>query len=1026
MKHYKKLLALALSLVLLLGVLPIGAAAADSGHQLQTTEAFGYLGLEVTPYVGGLEDANLDLSATTSTSCWANIFLSNKEKVVPEKTAYGLKAEASFASSVPWGCHLEVWYTLDDEFIKDGGSPESKNTAGLKKVAASIATIPFVVEDNGSGSVVYYIYGVLLNESGDVLKYTNLSCEVSYVHEKTSSIHYTRAGFQARTVDGTPLGQYNYAYHPNKEANTDGIYQDEGALGTYDGMDGKQWSNAYFDLTYQDTKAGKILGNLAEVQQNIRRVLTDAGKPKQGTSIVVTGPAYVQTTGGAKGTQVYNMEYYTGKNNEDILKYASWGAGTKSKDFVEHGMQTATIPLPPLGRVIIRCWDVDDMTAPIYETMKEVSDFAAISDAGTFNTVVSAAVDAYNHAISQIPGGRPQSIMRNQSQFDFAGILSSAPLEGDYEKAVENVAKVQSDSDEIKDVLSQYVPSPITGALNTNPHLTDAYFTAVATSKVARDNAIEDTLKKNETVAASVSFVEVKPLTAEDAPELEGYVFDYGTGQDTLTKMGSGNMVMVGSQTSAEVVVSDQVQNVIVHLYYRADAPTTYTVKVRKSGIVYEDYTRTYESHTNVVITEDMVDTSVVPEGWKIQDITPDSLTLKKDPSKNIIYIDCETSGYTVKVRFNGTILEEYTTSFPADPGTVITEDNFETPEIPEDWTITGIDTIPLTVDPDPTKNIIYIDCTDPAPAAGKVTYNYYLNGTLTDTIVEDVDVGTVITEAPGRSYTGYTYQNTDGVPLTVTGENHVVRVYYVTDTSANPAVNSNAKLFEDAGYKVEIKKSKSGYGVYGLLYVDVNDLIGKTRSINYSTSNGCSGRVNHTKTWNPYGNIKVTATATYFEGLPHTEANKNGQKITVNLVKDTAHSTEKLWVFKFPVNSRNNTGLAKAYIPINWKDGTDWTIQFNASITYDEYSYTTTARSHSCGGHTAYRSVRRSYTGSDGKSHSYTTTVRYTTYNAAHNYTYYTLDPMHTTPRSRTATGSASIRINGNMYEDDFTGGKH
>lgn len=83
MKKCKKLLCLALALVLLLGILPTGAAAADSGFKLQTTSLFGYLGLEVTPYVGGLDETNLDLSARTTTSCWANIFLSNQDKVVP-------------------------------------------------------------------------------------------------------------------------------------------------------------------------------------------------------------------------------------------------------------------------------------------------------------------------------------------------------------------------------------------------------------------------------------------------------------------------------------------------------------------------------------------------------------------------------------------------------------------------------------------------------------------------------------------------------------------------------------------------------------------------------------------------------------------------------------------------------------------------------------------------------------------------------------------------------------------------------
>lgn len=1027
MKHCKKLFCLALALVMLLGLMP-GATAADSGFQLETTKAdvFGYLGLTVTPYVGGLEESNLDKNAETSVSCWANIMLdsSSQHKVVPEATAYGLKAEATFTPNVPWGCHLEIWYTNETDFIKGGGSPEADSTpSSFIRISSAAATIHFDPEDGGSGSKVYYIYGVMLNESGEVLKYTDLSCEVSYVNQKSGGIYYTRTGFQARTVDGTALGQYDYSLHPSKVENTTGIYQDEGAMGTYAGLDGKQWSNAYFDLTYQETKAGKILGNLAEVQQNIRKVLSDAGKSKQGTTIVVSGPAYVQTTGGAKGTKTYNMEYYTGKNNEEILKYASWGAGTRTKDFVEHSMQTATIPLPPLGRVIIRCWDEDDMEEPLYETIKEISDFGAISDSTAFSALVSAVVDAYNAAAAKVPAPN-RGLMDNQEQFEFGNLVRSVAAMDlsevkSFKEAVEIRKKIQETTDGLSDFYSRYMANPKTGELRPNPHLSDAYFDSVAKAKVIRDMAIDTKLKTDPSINASLSFVNIQPFTAAEVPALEGYVFDYGAGSDTLTKMRSGNMIMVGSETSADVVVSDPVQDVIVNLYYKADAPTMYTVKVRKGGVVFEEYSRSYDGHTNMEITKDMVDTSIVPDGWKIQSITPEILTLKKDPTKNIIYIDCETSSYTVKVRYKGVEQEELTTSFPADPGTVITEETMQIPEIPEEWTIVDIENTPLTVEEDPNKNIIYINCDEPEPAEGTVTYNFYLDNVLTDTESEQLPIGMVVTaeSCPSPYYPGYVYKNTDGVPLTVTDNSHVVRIYYEKDTSGTPAVNSNAKLFEDQNYRVEIHRSKSGYGVYGLLYVDVSDLIGKTRSVNYSTSGGCSGRVNHVKTFNPYGNINVTATATYYEGLPHTEANKNGQRITVNLVKDTARSTERQWVFRFPVNTRNKTGLAKAYIPINWKDGTDWNIQFNAEITYDEYSYTTTARQYRCGGH----KVRHSYTNSKGQ-HCVSISIKHY---ASHNYTYYTLDPMHTDHRSRSATGSASIRVNGNMYEDDFTGGK-
>lgn len=125
------------------------------------------------------------------------------------------------------------------------------------------------------------------------------------------------------------------------------------------------------------------------------------------------------------------------------------------------------------------------------------------------------------------------------------------------------------------------------------------------------------------------------------------------------------------------------------------------------------------------------------------------------------------------------------------------------------------------------------------------------------------------------------------------------------------------------------------------------------------------------------------------------------GHKVTVNLVKDTTHSKEKVWVFRFPQNSQSAQKYAKAYIPIGWKNNTNWTVSFTAKMTAQEYHWTTTSASTSCSGHVSLFGVW------------------------FHTYTIHPLKEWYE-DYSKTFTGSASIAVNGSMYEDDFTGGKN
>lgn len=310
----------------------------------------------------------------------------------------------------------------------------------------------------------------------------------------------------------------------------------------------------------------------------------------------------------------------------------------------------------------------------------------------------------------------------------------------------------------------------------------------------------------------------------------------------------------------------------------------------------------------------------------------------------NLYYKAYGPTKYSVKLRINGTINEKYTKTYPGVIDQVIKESDVDKSIVPSDFVINRVENTPLTLVKDPTKNIIIIDVTAPM---GAYKVEYYLNGKLKESVSHEARIGTVISSPPKKSYPGYTLSEITGAPLTIVDRQGVIRVYYikVVEITSN---SSNVKLFKDA-YRTEIRTSKSGYGVYGLFYLNVAPYVNSSS----------------------YRNVRVqSATATWREGLPLTKANKNGKTVTKNLVRN-AKSTSTVWAYGFPQNTGSNKKLAKAYIPINWANKTYWTVSCRAVVTFDHYH---------------------------GKR----------------------IGWVH---ESTTFTGSRSIYVNGNMYQDDFTG---
>jgi hypothetical protein len=177
------------------------------------------------------------------------------------------------------------------------------------------------------------------------------------------------------------------------------------------------------------------------------------------------------------------------------------------------------------------------------------------------------------------------------------------------------------------------------------------------------------------------------------------------------------------------------------------------------------------------------------------------------------------------------------------------------------------------------------------------------------------------------------------------------------------------------------------------------------------------------------YENINVTVTATWTDGLPIT--NKNGKSVTITMVKDTSKSTATKWYYKLPVNSGSNLNLAKAYIPINWKDNTTWKISYTATITYDQLNLSVTKdgadKGHS---HTLwdyyytykYNSKTKRYEAQKDANGNYI--VNWYSYKKDFSLLVDVVNWSYTSQR-KIVTATAGVTVKGSMYEDDFTGSK-
>lgn len=906
----RRVMAFLLAIILCLG-LGVQAFAAEVSGETDNSgiivgddynDEFGYLELEVAPLVG----TDKHPSTWYTSSFLATILYKRDGTLNADKTCYGFAINATYHATSGGDKKVQIHYNI--------GRDDIENAPALGSGAGSATGQISITPSQDFPDTMYYIYAIAYNADGTIYSQTKMSVNVKVLYEKISAISYSRVGMQVRAVDNTPIGPYDLLKDDaTPVANSTGILKG-GLGGSYTGMDGKAYDNSYFDIILNDDQmASTGIANLEELYNWLTTVYIPNANAPIGDSVNVIGPAYCIAKNGPQGNIIYNMAYYDPDSSAGINSYASWAETTRYKALPTMRKNSLLIPIKAVGTVTVYCYDEDDPNGEPLDKFTLTSDtFARTNSYEQYlaNTLIPATQASVIQAFSD------GSDAKESLGVDMSQDLQNMPFEQikkalttfEYDKEIKKLIRVNLDSETVYNALQ---------AIGSRAMMT-----------------LEQDQKESATAYAD--FVNV------EAPDIEGYEFDFGWGNDALTAFGWGSALFMADDPEADMVVTQAVPSSVVYLYYKGAGETTYTVKVRNNGVIDESLTREYPTVVGEVIEEDMVDTSVVPPDWTIKDIENVPLTVVKDPTKNIIIIDCES------------------------------------------------------------EQAYY-------------TIMYYKDGVYVEQDIIEADIGSVISNPPIKGYPGYKLQRIDGTPLTIVDSSGVIRVYYVkAETPA--AASVNAKLFKDKfkdEYRTVITKSKSGYGVYGLFYVDVSDLVEAREYPAWTVNGGCSPSA-QSKTEKKYINIDIKAWATYKEGLPLTEANKNGTQVNkIALEKDTARSTEKVWVFHFPANQKSAQRLDKFYIPINWKNGTNWTIQFDATVTYDEYKWTTTSASTKCAGH----KHTGSYTDSNGKTHSYT----YYTY---HEYTIHPLQEWYE-DGSVKKNGSASIMVNGSMYEDDFTGGR-
>lgn len=795
-----------------------------------------------------------------------------------------------------------------------------------------------------SEQVRYYSLYVFDSENQLVAKTTS-SIAVSFFHKKSSNISWERLGMQARSVNGVPIGMYVY--------NKDRVPDSSPVPNT----------NAYKNIPYfyikwdtiGETQVGQSLAitNLNELYDWLDKYVIPAfdaqGQSLDG-AIEFGGPAIVKgKNNSAKGDILYVDAYYQSDRKTVV------GEPEASKNAI--GMK---------------------------QTGKSNSDWT--QNINTYaswgaNTKTDLLRASYTSIVVNIQKAGKVRVLSYDEDAFLASNGASGLLKEEFVK-LNDVAAVTG-FDQLEELTG--------GVLNTYADK----FLASGWANSA-DNK--------------------KASSATSAQRISEYMnANFGS----LMSLYSSVTYDVASKKLVEGKMSEVLTTAMSLYNVRRDAITAVTRSADTKPYV-----------ASAKITPKVIPGYEFDFGYGLDMLTSDVMhfgaAISSHTNKDLNLVFCSANGekiaylfyrgsqgkYTVKYRINGEIDPSLTQTFTANIGDVIEDEDVPVISLPAGSTVTGYENVPLTVTSREEDNVIIVDIEGGIP----YTVEYYKD-TVKYKTENKVGVYGGYAEVSTAAPSGYTLDKVANYPLLLKEPGQIVRVYFVSTIKPSSPKIESARLYSNDDYAAKslVTVTKSGYGVYAMLIVDYSSFydgsaIKKSSHTPPAASSSCGGHSSQgTQTANKYRNIKVTATATFKDYYNGGKDYPNGVSRTVNMVLLKDDTSAHKAYFVLPKNAiGNGLSLQKAYIPINWKDGTDWSVDFNATVAYEEIEWTDVPNSgshtYSCGG-CRWSRTRGSYC----RGHR----CSYTTYSCTYDYN----------AKSAPLSASASVRINGNMYEDDFTG---
>lgn len=655
-KIWQRSMCFFLTMITVLSLCPTAAFAATTTDTTGTTttedakqpekeqgRTFGYLTFD-----GQIIDGKGKLLPEKKTgSFFAVVMVNASEQILQSESAAKIRFNAVYTNP-------ETGNPNTDYEVKIGWTDQKQNKTKPTHIVAkgNGSASGDMAIDQTQAEIVYYVSVIVTHiKTGEVVKRQTISVTSQRLHKRVSTIHYSRCGMQVRVIDDIPFGTYDYSANQAKQVkNTKGVVKNPS--GTYTGMDGQQYENAYCDIRLENDSVGAsvVTANPDDIKNVISKMVQGvlikdnvAGFNAAKGYFEAKGPAYIVCRGQRVGDKIYSLQYYhnydTGATSPN--SYAGWASNTRVKDW-EGNLRylTMIIPLSLTGTVTVNYYDEDNPTQKIKDsTVLTTKEFQkAISEKNAMNTFIMETSSAFTNEYVNLMGGWKVVINNDNAISDFASYRHAISATPSYNKETKKWSMISTD----------------------------------ATAKISEIMGIRNsTLASIMTNKLTAPYVQTAQVTV---PNIPGYEFDFGYGSDAMTAMTYGSLLFsVDSKTATAMMTADS-PAATVNLYYKGIGDTSYTVKVRKNGEIDESYTKKYDASVGDRIEKENVDTSYIPKDWTINDIENVPLDVVKDPAKNIIIIDCTAPVYiyTVMYYLDGVFKEKVT--LEAQTGTVITQ----------------------------------------------------------------------------------------------------------------------------------------------------------------------------------------------------------------------------------------------------------------------------------------------------------------------------------------------------------------